>query len=111
MIDLPSRRGGLVAVFSGVAAVAGSYAATGWSPTFVAAPADQGIVNLTPGAIVTFMIENVGDAGHLIHIGMAIATLVGVFGLLSLAGLTLSARVGRPLAGGASVRVQRTVSE
>jgi len=100
MIDLPDRRELLLAVLTGVATVAGSYVLTGWSQSFVVAPIDQQIVNLTPGAIVTFMIENVGDAGHLLHIGMAVATMIGVFALLSLAGIRLAARVGTPPAGG-----------
>ncbi|MEF8814715.1 MAG: molybdopterin-dependent oxidoreductase [Halovenus sp.] len=100
MIDLPDRHESLLVVLTGMAAVAGSYVLTGWSPTFVVAPVDQQIVNLTPGAIVTFMIENVGEAGHLLHIGLAVATMIGVFGLVSLAGIRLAARIDIPLAGG-----------
>ncbi len=105
MIALPDKRESLLAVLTGVAAVAGSYVLTGWSPTFVVAPVDQQVVNLTPGAIVTFMIENVGEAGHLLHIGLAAAATVGVFGLVSLAGTRLAARVETPLAGGLAAGV------
>ncbi len=90
----------LTASLAGLTAVAGSYVAVGWSPTFVVAPVDQWIVNTTPGAITTFMIENVGDAGHLLHIAMAVAAVLGLFGLVSFAGLRAGDRIGQPLVGG-----------
>ena len=102
MIGSPSKREAFVATLSAVAAVAGSYVATGWSPSFVVAPIDQTIVNFTPSAIVTFMIENIGEAGHYIHIGMALGAVVGLFGLVSFAGLRLGRRLDQPLAGAAS---------
>ena len=102
MFDSPSRREAVVAALSAAAAVAGSYVATGWSPSFVVAPVDQTIVNLTPGAIVTFMIENVGETGHFIHIAMALGAVFALFGLVSLAGLRLGARLDQPLSGALS---------
>jgi len=101
VIDVTERRDALLAAAAGTAAVAGSYLVTGWSPSFVVRPVDQAIVNLTPGAIVTFVIETIGDAGHLIHIAMAFAAVIGLFGAVAFAGLRLSARLDHPLAGAA----------
>lgn len=100
MIERPSRRELFVAGLAAITAVAGSFAAVGWSPRFVVAPVDQLIVNLTPGPVVTFMIENVGDAGHLLHISVALGAVLVLFGLLSFAGLRVGDRVGQPLVGG-----------
>ncbi|WP_435073978.1 molybdopterin-dependent oxidoreductase [Halorubrum sp. HHNYT27] len=101
MIDVSKHRGSLLAVTAGAAAVAGSYLLAGWSPSFVVRPVDQAIVNATPGAIVTFMIETVGDAGHLVHIAMAFATVVGLFGAIAFAGVRLSTRTGQSTVGAA----------
>jgi len=102
MIDVTEHREAFLAAAAGTAAVAGSYLVTGWSPSFVVRPVDQAIVNLTPGPIVTFMIETVGDAGHLIHIAMAFAAVIGLFGAVALAGLRIGARVDRSLVGAAA---------
>jgi len=95
VIDVTERRDVLLAAAAGAAAVAGSYLATGWTPSFVVRPVDQAIVNLTPGPVVTFAITTFGAAGHLIHIAMAVATLVGLFGAVAFAGLRLAARTDR----------------
>lgn len=102
MLDVTERRDALLAAAAGTAGVAGSYLVTGWSPAFVVRPVDQAIVNLTPGPIVTFVIETVGDAGHLIHVAMAFAAVIGLFGLVALAGLRLSARLDRASVGAAA---------
>jgi DMSO/TMAO reductase YedYZ molybdopterin-dependent catalytic subunit len=101
MFSVSIQRRALLSLLTGVTAVALSYAVSGWSPSFVASPIDKLIVTATPGWIVTLMIENVGEAGHLTHIGLSLAIVVGLFGLLSLAGLRLSARLAQPIAGGA----------
>ncbi|MDB9248872.1 molybdopterin-dependent oxidoreductase [Halorubrum ezzemoulense] len=95
MINGPKRRDALLAAAAGAAAVAGSYLATGWTPSFVVRPVDQAIVNLTPGPVVTFAIATFGDAGHLIHIGMAVAAVAGLFGAVAFAGLRVAARTER----------------
>ena len=102
MINVTEHRATLLAAAAGTAAVAGSYLVTGWTPSFVVRPVDQAIVNLTPGPIVTVAIETLGDAGHLIHLAMAFATVVGLFGAVAFAGLRLSARADRSLAGAAA---------
>ncbi|ELZ47025.1 oxidoreductase molybdopterin binding protein [Halorubrum californiense DSM 19288] len=95
MIIGTNERDGLLAAAAGAAAVAGSYLATGWNPSFVVRPVDQAIINLTPGPIVTFSIATFGDAGHLIHIAMAVATVVGLFGAVAFAGFRLATRTDR----------------
>ena len=95
----PDAREAAVAAVAGIAAVSGSYLAAGPSPSFVITPVDRLIVDLTPGPIVTFMIETVGDWGHVFHVGMAVAAVVGLFGLVSLGGLRAADRVDRPLVG------------
>jgi len=102
MRDVTERRDTLLAAAAGTAGVAGSYLVTGWSPAFVVRPVDQAIVNLTPGPVVTFAIETVGDAGHLIHVAMAFAAVIGLFGAVALAGLRLAARTDRSLVGAAA---------
>ncbi|WP_128904051.1 molybdopterin-dependent oxidoreductase [Halorubrum amylolyticum] len=102
MTYVTEHREVLLAAAAGTAGVAGSYLVTGWSPSFVVRPVDQAIVNLTPGPIVTVAIETVGDAGHLIHVAMAFAAVVGLFGAIALAGLRLSAHADRPLVGAAA---------
>jgi DMSO/TMAO reductase YedYZ molybdopterin-dependent catalytic subunit len=96
VIDDIERRDALLAAAAGTAAVAGSYLVTGWSPSFVVQPVDRVIVDLTPGPIVTAAIETVGDAGHLLHLAMAIATVIGLFGVVSFVGRRLADRVDLP---------------
>ncbi|MFC7185329.1 molybdopterin-dependent oxidoreductase [Halorubrum yunnanense] len=103
MMDVTERRDRvLAAVAAGIAGVAGSYLVTGWSPSFVIRPVDQAIVNLTPGPVVTFAIETLGDAGHLIHIAMAFAFAIGLFGAVAFAGIRLAEPADRSLVGAAA---------
>jgi hypothetical protein len=99
MVDSASRYELGFAVLAGVTAVAGSYAVAGYTRSFVVAPIDALVVNLTPGPIVTFMIENVGDAGHLLHIALSVGIAVGLFGVLSLAGRRITGRLDSVAAG------------
>ena len=107
VINVTERRETLLAAAAGAAAIAGSYLVAGWTPSFVVRPVDQTVVNLTPGPIVTATIETLGEAGHLIHIALAFAIAVGLFGAVAFAGLRLAARtdrraVGAAVAGGGS---------
>jgi len=99
VINVTEHRETLLAAAAGTTGAAGSYLLTGWTPSFVVRPVDQAIVNRTPGPVVTFAIETVGDAGHLIHIAVAFATVIGLFGAIAFAGLRLSERVDRWLVG------------
>ena len=99
-IAWPDTREAILAAVAGIAGVSGSYLVAGPSPSFVVTPIDRLIVDATPGPIVTFAIETVGDQGHLLHVGLAIAAVVGLFGLVSLGGLRVADRGDRPLVGG-----------
>ena len=100
MVDLPSRYDLGLAGLAGAAGVAGSFAVAGYTRSFVVAPLDAAVVTATPGAVVTFMIQNVGEAGHLLHIGLAAALAVVLFGTVALGGARVAERLDSRLAGG-----------
>jgi len=91
----------VIALLAGVAGVAGSYAAAGFTPTFVAAPVERVIARTTPGVIVTLAITILGNLGQKLSLAGAIALTVTLFGSLSLAGLVTgrnaAARLAQPL--------------
>jgi DMSO/TMAO reductase YedYZ molybdopterin-dependent catalytic subunit len=104
MFDRPSRYELGLSAVGGAMAVGGSFALTGYNRSFVVAPIDAMVVRATPGAIVTYMIENVGAEAHLIHIAMSFCIAAVLF-----AGVTLAAnrvaehtetRIAGALAGG-----------
>jgi len=99
MVDSPPPEDLTLATLAGVAAVSGSYAVAGYTPAFVAAPIDALVVALTPGSLVTFVIETVGDEGHLLHVGLSLLLAVGTFAASSLAGLAFAERAGSQAAG------------
>ena len=101
MVERPDPYELVFAALAGAVGVAGSYAVAGYTPAFIVAPIDQQVVNMTPGQIVTFMIENVGEAGHLIHIAMAFGIAIGLFSALAFAGIRVAEYVGQSVAGGA----------
>jgi len=103
MVERPSQQEAVFAALAGITGVAGSYAAAGYTRSFVVAPVDDLVVKLTPGAIVTFMIENVGDEGHLLHIALSMVIAATLFATLALGGILVARRlnpvVGTGLAG------------
>ena len=100
MLQRPTGHELRLAALGGVSGVAGSYAVSGYTPSFVVAPIDALVVSLTPGAVVQFVIENVGSAGHLLHIALSLALAVGLFAGVTLAGLRLVDGAGSRLSGG-----------
>jgi len=100
MLQRPTGHELRLAALGGVSGVAGSYAVSGYTPSFVVAPIDALVVSLTPGAVVQFVIENVGSAGHLLHIALSLALAVGLFAGVTLAGLRLVVGAGSRLSGG-----------
>lgn len=88
----------LFAILAGVTGVAGSYAVAGYTRRFVVAPIDALVVRLTPGSIVAFVIQNVGEQGHLLHIALSFAIAVGVLAGTALVGILAARRSGRPAA-------------
>jgi DMSO/TMAO reductase YedYZ molybdopterin-dependent catalytic subunit len=93
-MDKPvSRTDALFAVLAGLAGVAGSFAAAGYTRQFVVAPIDALVVRLTPGPIVAFMIENVGEQGHLLHIALSFGIAAALFGSAALVGIVAARQV------------------
>ena len=90
---LLDSRGGqlLVGLAAGAAGVAGSYAATGYTPTFVASPIERTLSRTMPGEIVTFAITYLGSLGQQLNL----ATAVVLAWLLFAAGITAAVLAGR----------------
>lgn len=89
----------LFAIIAGITGVGGSYAVAGYTRRFIVAPIDALVVRLTPGEIVAFVIQNVGDQGHLLHIALSFAIAVGVLACTAIVGLIAARRSGRPAVG------------
>ncbi|MDF9747509.1 molybdopterin-dependent oxidoreductase [Natrinema salsiterrestre] len=100
----------VVALAAGVAAVGGSYLSVGRRPAFVATPIDRVVVTVSPEALVTFAITELGTLGHRLAFLTAIALTCILFGLVALPGVVLlrgrgpvpvvsSLRGGRPAVG------------
>mgnify|MGYP000588998144 CR=1 FL=1 len=72
---LLDSRGGqlLVGLAAGAAGLAGSYAATGYTPTFVASPIERTLSRTMPGEIVTFAITYLGSLGQQLNLATAVA--------------------------------------
>ncbi|MEF8906199.1 MAG: molybdopterin-dependent oxidoreductase, partial [Haloarculaceae archaeon] len=92
-----------LAALAGAAGVVGSYAAAGFTPSFVVAPIDGYLAAVAPGAVVTFAITVLGDLGQRVALLTAVALAVVTFGGLSLLGLIagreFAVRADRPHAG------------
>jgi DMSO/TMAO reductase YedYZ molybdopterin-dependent catalytic subunit len=93
-----------VAGLAGAAGVAGSYAAAGFTPSFVAAPVEGVIARYVPGALVTFAITVLGDLGQqlslLTALALSAALLAAFAGGGLLAGRRLNSRAAGPLLAG-----------
>ncbi|WP_323190122.1 molybdopterin-dependent oxidoreductase [Halostella sp. PRR32] len=83
----------------GLASVAGSYAATGFTPQFVGAATEEVLRDLSPDVLVAFAIEQLGDLGHQLLLVGAIATAIGLFALAGFAGIVAADRTGHALPG------------
>ncbi|WP_254762776.1 molybdopterin-dependent oxidoreductase [Natrinema marinum] len=81
-----------VALAAGLAAVGGSYLFVGRRPAFVATPIDRLVVTLSPEALVTFAITELGTLGHRLAFLTAIVLTSLVFGLAALPGVALLRR-------------------
>jgi DMSO/TMAO reductase YedYZ molybdopterin-dependent catalytic subunit len=102
VVEFPSRfsRNELgIAALAGLAGVAGSYAATGYTRDFVVAPIDALVVRATPGQAVAWTIQNVGEEAHVLHIALSFAIAATVLGGAALAGIVAADRFDRPVAG------------
>lgn len=94
-----SRTDALFAVLAGLTGVAGSYAVSGFTPRFIVAPIDALVVRLTPGPIVAFVIETVGEPGHLLHLGLSGLIAVGLLGSGAIIGTVTARRTGFTVVG------------
>ncbi|WP_135853248.1 molybdopterin-dependent oxidoreductase [Halorussus salinus] len=86
----------LVAAAVGVAAVAGSYAAVGRTPAFVAAPISEVVVAATPDAVVAWSIQTLGSVGSQLGFLLALALTVGLFAVATAAAALLADRFEVP---------------
>ncbi|OYR94263.1 molybdopterin-binding oxidoreductase, partial [Halorubrum sp. E3] len=76
----------------------------GGSPASTTRPADDAGASGPPvseGDVREVTIETLGEAGHLIHIALALAIAVGLFGAVAFAGLRIAPRTDRRAAGAA----------
>lgn len=94
----------LVALAAGLAAVAGSYAAAGFTPAYVVAPVERLIAQYIPGAFITFAILVLGDLGKQLSLISATALSAVVLGTLAGLGRAIAEEAGlvplaAPLAG------------
>jgi DMSO/TMAO reductase YedYZ molybdopterin-dependent catalytic subunit len=78
--------GGL-ALVTGFAGVAGSFAAVGRTPAFVVAPIDGLVVQYTPGVVLRYAITVLGDLGHQLAFVLAIVLAGAILALPSLPGV------------------------
>jgi len=89
---LESRGGQLLAgVAAGGAGVAGSYAATGYTPAFLVSPIERFLARRVPAAVITFAIENLGSLGQQLNLVGAVV----ITWLLLAAGATGAILAGR----------------
>jgi len=89
----------LLAVLAGISGVAGSYAVAGYTRQFIVAPIDAIVVRLTPGQLVAFVIENIGEEGHLLHIALSFGIATGLLAAIALLGVRVADRLTEPTLG------------
>jgi hypothetical protein len=88
-----------LAAAAGLAAIAGSYAVTGFAPAFVVAPVEGALARLMPAVVVRYAIVLLGGLGQQLNLLAATALVaLGVAGL-TLAALAVAGRAGRPVLG------------
>jgi DMSO/TMAO reductase YedYZ molybdopterin-dependent catalytic subunit len=94
----------LVALAAGLAAVAGSYAAAGFTPAYVVAPVERLIAQYIPGIFIRFAIVVLGDLGQQLSVLTATVLTAVVLGTLAGLGRAIAEEAGfvplaAPLAG------------
>jgi DMSO/TMAO reductase YedYZ molybdopterin-dependent catalytic subunit len=87
---------GVVALMTGIAAVAGSYAVTGFTPEFVVAPVSDAVVAATPDAVVTWSIQTLGSLGQQLGLLLSLVLTVGAFAVVTGLGRLLADRSSVP---------------
>jgi hypothetical protein len=95
-----SEIGGLaglaIALASGAAAVAGSFAVAGPTPSFVAAPVGTLLTNLTPGVVMAAAITTLGSVGQQLAFVGALALTVLLFGAVAGGALRIAQTAASP---------------
>jgi DMSO/TMAO reductase YedYZ molybdopterin-dependent catalytic subunit len=91
---LPSPWTLLVVLAAGLAAVGGSYAVVGRTPSFIVTPVSRGLTAVTPGAVITWAIQNLGSLGQQGAFLGALALTVGLFAAVALGGVLVGRRFG-----------------
>lgn len=81
---------GATALLAGIAAVAGSYAAVGFTPSFVAAPVSAFVVATTPSAVITWSIQTLGDLGDQLGFLLALILTVLLFAVTAAVGTRIA---------------------
>jgi DMSO/TMAO reductase YedYZ molybdopterin-dependent catalytic subunit len=104
-LDRPGGPTVATALLAGLAGVAGSYAAAGYTGSFVVAPLASFLTRTVPDAVLRFAIVTLTDVGRQIgieHLGQranllaAVLLATALFGSLTLAALSLARRFARP---------------
>lgn len=86
----------VTSLLAGIAAVAGSYAAAGYTSSFAFTPVSSFVAQETPGQILTFMRARLPEYAMEINIGVTLGVTVLLFTLAAAIGLELGRiRVGR----------------
>jgi DMSO/TMAO reductase YedYZ molybdopterin-dependent catalytic subunit len=83
----------LVGSFAGIGAVAGSYAAAGFTPSFVAAPVSGFFARQLPDVVIRYAITVLGSLGQQLNLLSAIAVVVGFVAVLAATGIALGREV------------------
>jgi DMSO/TMAO reductase YedYZ molybdopterin-dependent catalytic subunit len=91
--------GASVAAAAGAGGVAGSYAAVGFRPSFVAAPVSRVVVDATPAVVVRYSILLLGDVGSAVALGLSLAATALLVAVAVAAGRALAGRSGAPVPG------------
>jgi len=73
----------VIAVFVALSAVAGSYAAVGFTPAFVASPLERFLARRMPGIVVSYAIQYLGSLGQQLNLAAAVAVVVVAFAVIA----------------------------
>jgi DMSO/TMAO reductase YedYZ molybdopterin-dependent catalytic subunit len=78
-----------VALFAGLAAVAGSFAAVGFTPSFVASPIERVLARQMPGVVVSLAIQFLGSLGQQLNLVTAALLAALVIAGIARAGIAV----------------------
>lgn len=83
------RQQAFFAAVAGLVGLAGGFALAGWTPTYFVIAIDAMVVRATPGFVVNWAIETLGQESHYLHIALSV-----VLGYLLLSGIAFASIVG-----------------